>query len=345
MRTIASERQQQEEHLPGGRDIYFLGACLAAAAVVSAAVAYATSPGSDVYYYLKESVQALLSGQNPYTYDYSGIPANLATPGAGHLFAYLPVTFLYLAPFGAVGDVRLGLVAADLFVASALFLYGGRWRRAAVTVFLFAPFTVLFATVYPDASLAAMPFVAFFFVFESRGRGLTGAVCYGLALAASQFAALMLPLVFLFYLRRGRWAEPLLSLAVGGAVIAPFLFSAPSAFLDGTAIFQFQRAVSPLFSTGGPFGFSLNPSVSAIVAWSLGLGLPFYAKAAADAAVLALLVRVRDVSSLARSTAVFLAASAFILPDDFFWAYLELPFMLGLFWLSAPADIILARDA
>ena len=72
---------------------------LALALVVRVVFVVVVPPSSDVYYYLTEGVQALLRSMNPYNYTFTGIPAALVTPGAEHVFAYLPFTLDYLAPF------------------------------------------------------------------------------------------------------------------------------------------------------------------------------------------------------------------------------------------------------
>jgi len=81
----------------------------------------------DVYYYDTQAAHALLSGSNPYGHNYT-VQAGLATQGAGNVFAYLPGVVELLAPFGAAGDVRLGLVACDILVALALYSLKNRWR-------------------------------------------------------------------------------------------------------------------------------------------------------------------------------------------------------------------------
>jgi hypothetical protein len=306
-----------------------------AALIVRLASAIGLSPASDVYYYLSQAVQVLLSGANPYEHTYTGIPANLITPGAQQIFAYFPFTVLYLVPFYLAGDVRFGLIAADLVVGACLYLYGGRWHLGAALLYLFLPFTILFSTYYVNAALVAMAFVALFLLLESRGQGRLGALSFGLALAAIQFAAIMAPLAFVYYARKGRWVEVALAAVAASAVIVPSLIITPS-FLNETVLFQLGRSAAPLVASGGPVGIVLNPSLDAAAEWLFGTGVPVYAKIALELILLAALVRSTDLSGLARNSTLFVLASTFVLPNDFFWSYLELPFMLALFWLSAP---------
>ncbi|MDA4135982.1 MAG: hypothetical protein OK449_03130 [Thaumarchaeota archaeon] len=315
---------------------------LVVALAVRVAAAVRLSPASDVYYYLSQAVQVLLSGANPYQHAYTGIPASLITPGAQQVFAYLPFTMLYLVPFYLAGDIRLGLIAADLAIGACLYLYGGRWRLGATLLYLFVPFTVLFSTFYVNAALIAMAFVAVFLLLESKGMGRLGAVSLGLALATVQFALLIAPFALFYYAEKKRWVELATAVVVAGAVILPFLLVSPS-FLNETFLFQFQRPVAPLFASGGPVGVLLNPTLAALSVSLFGFAAPVYVKAAVEVVLLAFLIRVTDLSNLNRNSTLFIIVSVFVLPNDFFWVYLELPFMLALFWLSAPKDLAFVK--
>jgi hypothetical protein len=314
---------------------YFLPVALVAALVVRLAAVAELRPASDVYYYLSQAAQVLVSGGNPYEHTYTGIPAALVTPGAQQVFAYLPLTAVYLVPFYLAGDIRLGLIVADLVVGGCICLYGGRWSVAASLLFLFLPFTVLFSTYYVNAALVAMLFLALFLLLESRGQSRLGALSLGLSFASIQFALLMAPVAMAYYARKGKWVEVAVAIVAGAAVVVPFLLLTPS-FLDQTLFFQFSRSAAPLVSSGGPLGTLVNPSLDAASVSLFGVGFPTYAKAVVELLVLAALIRVKDISGVARNSTLFALVSVFVLPNEFFWAYLELPFMLALFWLSAP---------
>jgi len=305
------------------------------ALTVRLAVAVSISPASDVYYYLTQAVQALLGGMNPYAHTYMGIPPLLVTPGAERVLAYLPFTVLYLIPFYLAGDVRLGFMTADLLIGACLYLWG-RWGLRAASVYLFLPFTVVFSTFYLNAALIAMAFIALFLLFESRGRGGLGSVSFGLALASSQFSFLLLPLVLAYYLRRGRRKETVLAVTTALVVVVPFLAASPSLFLSETLSFEFARPLVPLLSAGGPVGEVVNPSMSAIASLA-GVAVPLYVKVIIELLLVLILLRAGDdnLPSLVRNCALLVLVSAFVLPNDFFWAYLELPFVLLLFWISA----------
>ena len=277
----------------------------------------------------------MLGGMNPYDHTYVGIPPLLLTPGAEHVLAYLPFSVLYLVPFYVASDIRWGFMAADLLVGGCLYSFGGKWRIVAASIYLFLPFTIIFSTFYLNETLIAMAFIALFLLLESRGLGLPASVSFGLALASSQFSFLLLPLVLVYYLKRGRWREPLLAVAVAAVVVAPFLAASPSLFLSETLSFEFARPLVPLLTVGGPVGVMVNPSISAIASLA-GLAVPLYLKVFIELVLILVLIRADDLSSLVRNCALLVLVSVFVLPNDFFWAYLELPFMLVLFWLSAP---------
>jgi hypothetical protein len=318
----------------GGR--YALPALLLMGLAARVGLTLLAAPDSDVYYYLKDAVSALLKGMNPYGINYTGIPSNLATPGVGHIFAYLPFTALYLVPFGLLGDVRSGMIAADLAVAILLYVYCGPRKLASATVYLLLPPTALFSTVYLNATLVAMVFIAAWLVLEARGRALEGAACLGLALASSQFSFFILPFSLVYYLRLGRWKEPLAAIGLAAAIAAPFVAAGPGAFLSETVTFELERGVAALYTTGAQTGFAFSPSMNAILLSAFGVSAPLYVKALIESILALALIRVRDLRSLVRSSFIFSLASVFILPNVLFWAYLELPFMLMLFWVGSP---------
>lgn len=301
-------------------------------------VALVIPPESDVYYYLAQAVQALLSGSNPYNHNFTNIPPGLVTPGAEHVFAYLPATVLYLVPFYLLGGVRAGTIIADVIVGTCLYLFEGRWRRGAALVFLFLPFTVLLSTVYLNAGLVAMVFVAAALVLEERKKSTVGAIGLGIALASIQFALLVFPFFAVYYVRSGRAINAWVAAVVAVAIVAPFLVASPAAFLNEVISFQFGRHPAPLVASGGPVGIVMNPSLSAITLAAFGLTLPIYVKLIIEGLLLLPLMNVRDLRSVTRNAFLFVLVSVFILPSDFFWAYLEFPFMLMLFWLGAPSE-------
>ncbi len=301
-----------------------------AARLLLLAIPFTFTP--DTYYYDTQAVQAVISGHDPYGHHYV-VPPSLQTSGAENSFAYLPGVVLLLLPFGAAGDVRLGLVACDIIVAYALYSLGGKWSTASSGAYLLVPFTILFSTWYPNNTLVGMAFLGVAVAAWARGKPLLSACFVGLSLASSQLAWLFYPFILFNNLKARRFKETALGLVVASAVAAPFLAWNPGAFIHDTVQFEFGRPVQQLL-TPEPFGFNVNPTLSGLSASIFGITIPVALKAVLILVLLAFLIR--RSSSLPRvllTGSYFLLASVFALPNDFSWWYLELPFQLLLAWL------------
>ncbi len=289
-------------------------------------------PLVDVYYYDKQAVVALLSGADPYGHLYTGIPAWLATPGAERVFAYLPGVLMFLAPFGALLDVRLGLIVADAVIGASLLALRQRRSAAAAALFLLVPWAPIFSTSYPNNTLVAMAFMALAILWESDERRTLSAAALGLALASSQFAWLVYPFFLLRYFRGRRVKDALTSALVALLVVTPFALWDFNSFYYDTVAFQFVRTPQAVI-TPEAFGFNVNPTLSGWAVTLFGASIPLLLKVAiAGAALVALLYRARDLPGILLGSTAFLAVSVFVLPSNFSWWYLEFPFQTGLFW-------------
>jgi hypothetical protein len=285
----------------------------------------------DVYYYDTQAANALLSGSNPYGHNYT-VQAGLATQGAGNVFAYLPGVVEFLVPFGAAGDVRLGLVACDVLVAIALYSLKGRWAGPTAAVYLLLPTSVLFSTWYPNDTLVGMALLGLALATCSRGRYGISAAFTGLSLASSQFVWLYYPFVLLAELRARRFKETILGLLVALAAVGPFLLWNPAAFLSDTIYFEFARPVLGLL-TLGPLGVNLNPTLSGLMMTLFGASVPLIVKAGIVSAVLIpLLWKASTPQKVLLNGSFFLMIAVLVLPNDFFWVYLELPLMTLMVW-------------
>ncbi|MDG6985974.1 MAG: DUF2029 domain-containing protein [Nitrososphaerota archaeon] len=286
---------------------------------------------TDVYFYNAQAPAYLLGGVDPYGASYS-VPLQLATSGAGTVFAYLPGVFAFLVPGSLGAGARLGLVACDLVVAGALVAAGRSrgWLMAAV--FLLLPPIALFSTSFLNDSLPAVAFLSVAVALEAKGRHVPAGVLLGLALASSQEAWFVVPVYLAYSARRHSFRGAAAALVSAVAVVAPFAAWNFSAFVEDTLLFQFQRGAVPLLSAG-PFGLNVNPSLQGILL-SAGAGLPVLARGGVTAALLAFVVwRARPtLGYLLWGSSLAVAGSLFLLAGDFFWSYLELPFVLGLFW-------------
>jgi len=313
---------------------------LAAAAVIVAGVVarvvlivlpFAYVP--DVFYYDTQAVGALLAGTNPYGHAYL-VPAALTTAGAGNVFAYLPGVVEFLAPFGAVTDVRVGLVACDVLVAISLFSLRGKrsWRVAAVYTLL--PTSILFSTWYPNDTLVGMALLGLYLAARERGHRWASSALLGLALASSQLVWLFYPFLLLTELKAGKVRESALAVMVAAAAVAPFAVWNPTTFLSDTVSFEFLRPVQGLL-TQEPFGFNVNPTVNGVAMTFLGYAIPLVVRGGvALAALLLLLWKSPTPLKALFNGSLFLMVGIFVLPNNFSWWYLELPLMTLMAWFA-----------
>jgi hypothetical protein len=287
---------------------------------------------TDVYYYDVQAVAYLLKGVDPYGALYA-VPSALSTPGASHVFAYLPGVFAFLGPASAVWNPRFGLVLSDVVVGTTL-LFLGRRKGFYSALYLLFPPTILFSTWFLNDALASMAFLSAAILLEARGRPMASAPFWGLAAAASQEAWLLFPLYAVYCLRRRTYSEVLVALGCAAAVVAPFMLWNPSALVYDTALFQFARQTAPFFSTG-PFGLNVNPSLQGILL-SFGTSAPILARGAVAGLALLLTARYVDGSlpRLMLACTIFAAVGLFLLAGDLFWSYFELPFLTLLSWAA-----------
>ena len=302
------------------------------------------SPTTDVYYYDTQAAEALLSGTSPYAHTFTGIPARLLTPGATNVFSYLPFTALYLVPFRLLGDVRIGFVIADLLIALTLYLSAEGRRMTIAGVYLFAPFVVVFSTIYINNAIVSMLFLALFFYFERKGGRLLAPFCLGLSLASIQFAWLILPVILYYQSKEKKFRDIVIELATVVLVMLPFAILDFNSFFYETISFQFSRPVLGVITITGPIGLSLgallninlNLSLNGFLLTLAGFTLPLWSRVVALAVFLPfVLKRVKDLSSMAYASGVFLLVTLFVLPSNFFLPYIELPFFIFLAFLTS----------
>lgn len=307
---------------------------MAIAVVIRLALLILPPPfATDVSYYNAQAVGYLLRGIDPYGAAYS-VPASLATKGASNVFAYLPGLFAVIAPAGAVWDAKAGLVVCDFVVAGSLLFIGGARRWLYASAYLLFPPTFLFSSWFPNDGLPSMAFLSVAVALESRKRPMEAALFWGAAVASSQQVWLAFPLYAYYCLRYRRYADVLLALGVAAAIIVPFLWWNPSAFVYDTVIFQFARQAVPFLSSG-PFGLNINPSLQGIFL-ALGTSAPLVARGAAAALALVLSFRLvrSSLTSLMLACTAFVFVALFLLSGELFWAYLELPFVTLLLWVA-----------
>jgi len=301
------------------------------------ALIFSIAPTTDVYYYDTQAAEVLLGGSSPYLHVFTGIPPRLLTTGASNVFAYFPFTAIFLVPFRVLGDVRLGFLLADLGVAFTLYYTRQRWSELSSLIYLYVPFTAVFSTIYLNNTLISIFFLALFFYFEKGGRVLLAATSLGLSLAAIQVVWIIFPLVVFYLLKANRLKELVIAILVATLLITPLALSDLNAFLFETLSFQFSRPVLSVVTLTGPLGWAfdsllninLNLSLNGFLLTMTGVALPLWLRTGALLSALPFFFkRTRGLSDLAYASGTFLLLSLFVLPNNFFLPYLEMPFFL-----------------
>lgn len=302
--------------------------------IIRGVMLFISPPLIDVFYYDKQASELLLGLVDPYGHTYVGVPDWLMTPGAQNVFTYMPGVIAFLTPFDLIGDIRLGLITADFIVAWGLFLMMGKYSKAAVLIYLLVPFTILFCTLYPNNTLVAMAFMSLALVFEKAGKDLLSATFMGLSLSSSQFSILVYPFFVLLKFRERKLNWIILSIVSSLPLILPFLIWNTQSFIHDVLFFQLTRPVRTLVVPSA-IGYTLNPSISGLVYTLFGVTVsPIYRIVATLILLLYFLFRTSDLRSLLINSSIFLTLTMFILPNDFSWQFLELPFQLVLVYFS-----------
>ena len=161
----------------------------------------------------------------------------MAEPVEDRPAGYPPHPFLIAAAFIAARlDVRCANVACDLVAAAAIF--GVAWRRGrpmtglmAASMWLNMPLTsVMIESAWYEPMIAALVGAGFFLI-EGRGAARwAGYVSLGLALTAKQYGVFVLPA--LAWPHRDQWRRLLVGLALGLAVMLPWLLWSPPDFMN-----------------------------------------------------------------------------------------------------------------
>ncbi len=263
----------------------------------------------------------------------------MATPGGERVFAYLPFTALYLIPFYLLGDVRLGFLAADAVIGFSIYKLGGRWSTLSSLVFLLMPFTIIFSTLYVNNSLVSMAFLSLFLLFEKLGNRLSAAIALGVSLASIQLAWLLFPFLAYYMFRDRRVRDLAVSVIVPVAIMLPFAIWSFSDFISDIILFQFARPTLNFITTTGPLGYSINPSLNGFLLLFTNSTLPFFVRLGAMVILLPVfLMRARSLSDILLRGGLFTLISVFVLPNNFFWAYAELPFLVFLALFSVDSS-------
>ncbi|HEV3458553.1 MAG TPA: hypothetical protein VHG32_18495 [Thermoanaerobaculia bacterium] len=224
----------------------------------------------------EESARFLLRGIDPYGADYSKTPlAGVAIPGILRHNPYLPASFLLPAPLIALADaagwpfdqrlVYLLLYAAGVWLAPLAFCHRGAGELAQ-TCFALNPLVVPYVVVGRN-DIYVISFLLFALVALARRRPLAFFSCLALACALKQFAWFVAP--FLLVCAWHAWPRPIVrrglvvAAAIFAALVLPFFFWGPAAFVDD--VYRFNAGLSPdSYPLGGTPGFGFAMLAAAL---------------------------------------------------------------------------------
>jgi hypothetical protein len=235
---------------------WMLAGVLLVSFVLHSLVIYASpEPIVDVYNLLHDSADYILVGQNPYAHDYHS-PYHTERAKENYLYfpdhplrvpGYPPLAYLIsTAPRFFKADVRWADVVADAVAGLCLFLVGRRRGRPFAGLVVAATYLFLPKTTFVIERSWTEPLVNAFlglgFVLTERtgAARVVGHICFGLGLTAKQYGVPMfVPYVWAF---RSSWRLVLAGLAVGVAIMLPWLFWSPRDFLDIVVVKHLTKA-------------------------------------------------------------------------------------------------------
>ncbi|WP_270889112.1 hypothetical protein [Pedococcus sp. 5OH_020] len=253
------------------------------AACAATAVLSSPRPRIDVWVTLQQAADALLEGRNFYAMTWTG------SPGIQDAFTYLPWTAVLLAPGRwLLGDVRWALAFWTLLCVGGVWLLGRRpgpgqaspaplpstrapvgapggwaWRAAAATsVLLFAPGTLTQLDQAWTEPLLLAGLVAWAALVH-RGQGWWAVVPLALACASKQHLALLLPVLLVW--RPFGWRRTLVTGALTGVLLLPWVVAGPGDFVHDTI--TLLLSFHPIRFANTLYLLALN---------TFGVTLPFY---------------------------------------------------------------------
>jgi hypothetical protein len=217
--------------VPGRRAaLAALGAAVLTQVGVSAlAVVGDPAPRIDVWVVLQQAADATARGENLYTQQWTG------SPGVQDVFPYLPWMSVLTAPGRwLAGDVRWMLLVWSLVLLAGLWALGrGRVERVAVVAaaLVLAPGTLTQVDqAWTEPVLAAL--LVWWAALVHRGRAWWAVVPLALACASKQHLVLLVPMLLVW--RPFGWRRSLVTGAVAGALVLPWLVADPAAFVEDT---------------------------------------------------------------------------------------------------------------
>ena len=236
-----------------------------------------TPTWTDVYWVTEGSVNAILHGANPYPQIFP-IPNNPGDPAT--VLAYLPFTIFYQIPFHFLGDIRYGIIFADVGIAILLYLIARPKGEDVARALAGAYMLLIFALNY--GSTFVMDYQVFYgitdpiwiflilisILFYTKNKQSLSGLMLGLSIATKQFCILFFIVMLFVWLRKDnsgrRQYKPMLIAAITPSLIfLPFLISSPHEFIYNNWLWASEHVLSP--SLGLPqWNLAILPQLSFI---------------------------------------------------------------------------------
>ncbi|MHB8646182.1 MAG: hypothetical protein ACYDAR_10390 [Thermomicrobiales bacterium] len=329
---------------------------------------------SDVYWATSQGVHFLLHGMNPYTHVPTWVYEHQAGAANYPTYTYFPGSLLAEIPFYLLGNVRIGLLVADIATAALIYMLARRWLDIWIARSL-AAFWLLFLPGFQIALLLAI--LDFFLVFWialavllfARGRIVGSALATAMVVATKQYGfifavpwgiLLVRPLALYWWARwragerdlRGQiaasrrlWLPPLAGALLTVLIIAPLALLSPQAFVDSTYFHHAHKLPRPMLGTP-----QWNESIPAQLVALAGYSQERMKTAASVMLILGMLtvigfavVKVWDATSALRWAAVLGGVFFVFSGGDVQFFYWRLPlflFLLSFIMAQAPDPVV-----
>lgn len=330
---------------------------------------------SDVYWATSQGVSFLLHGMNPYTHVPTWVYEHQASAANYPTYTYFPGSLFAEIPFYLLGNVRIGLVLADLATALLIYLlarqYLGIWAARSLTTFwlLFMPgFQVALQLAILDFFLVF--WIALAVLLYTRGRIVGSALATAMVMATKQYGfifaipwSILLVRPLVLYLRarwhagdrdwravralpRRLWLPPAAGVVLAVLVIAPLALLSPQAFIDSTFFHHANKVPRAMLGTP-QWNESIAAQIVALGGFSPERVKPFASVALALSVLIIVgfaVARVRDMAAALQWSAVLGGVFFAFSGGDVQFFYWRLPlFLFLLFYITtwSPAPLIL----
>jgi hypothetical protein len=289
-------------------------------------------PQSDVYYAVREGINVVLLGGNPYAHAFTSIPSGLATSGGEVGFAYLPINVALAGPFQLIWDYRFGLVVSDIVTAVVIYAtlkQGHRHANTAALVVMLLPTSVAMSTIFGNLTSFTSLFLALHIYAINRGQSMLGALALGFAFATSQIAFFLTPL--LLFLPRKHFMITV-SLAPLALTVIPYAIVQPGAMLDSLFQFHLEREPYRIVQSVGEV-WSHNIGLTGIFMTVFGTAVPLLLRSIlAVMSTVVCLWRIRTDRYLWGT--ILALTLIFLIPQNVFYSYYHvlMPLIVILVW-------------